>query len=122
MASRGSGSGGGRLQRIEAQMQRVLAELIAREVKDPRVGHVTVTQVAVAADLGVARVYVVPFGDLAPRPEMLEGLKAAAGFLRGEVGRRVGLRHAPRLEFLADDSFDRAAQLSALISAANKPQ
>ena len=53
---------------------------------------------------------------------MLEGLAAAAGFLRGEVGRRVGLRHAPRLEFVQDDSFDRAAQLTALIDSANKPR
>ena len=48
------------------------------------------------------------------------GLQAASGFLRGEVGRRVGLRHAPRLKFVHDDSFDRAARLNALISAANK--
>jgi ribosome-binding factor A len=68
----------------------------------------------------VARVFVVPFGGAEAHPQMLEGLKAAAGFLRGEVGRRVGLRHAPRLEFVRDDSFDRAAHLSALISAANK--
>jgi ribosome-binding factor A len=52
----------------------------------------------------------------------LQGLTAAAGFLRGEVGRRVGLRHAPRLAFVADESFDRAAELSALITAANKPR
>lgn len=103
-------------------MQRELAELLGREVKDPRVGPVTVTQVSLAPDLSVARVYVVPFGGATPRPDLLEGLKAAAGFLRGEVGRRVGMRHAPRLEFLIDDSFDRAAQLSALISAANKPR
>lgn len=117
----GKGSGSSRLQRFEGQMQRVLAELIPREVKDPRVGPVTITQVALAADLGSARVFFVPFGDRV-HPELLDGLRAAAGFLRGEVGRRVGLRHAPRLEFVADDSFDRAAHLTALISAANKPR
>ena len=120
MASQGKGSG--RLRRIEAQMQRVLAELIPREVKDPRVGPVTVTQVALAPDLSTARVFIVPFGDAGGRPDVLAGLKAAAGFLRGEVGRAVGLRHAPRLDFVRDDSFDRAAELSALISAANKPR
>jgi len=103
-------------------MQRVLAELIQREVKDPRVGPVTITQVALAADLGSARVYFVPFGMPGAHPDVLEGLRAAAGFLRGEVGRRVGLRHAPRLEFVADDSFDKAAHLTALIDAANKPR
>jgi ribosome-binding factor A len=116
------GQGSSRLQRIEAQMQRVLAELIPREVKDPRVGPVTITQVALAPDLSQAQVYFVQFGDKSKHPDALAGLSAAAGFLRGEVGRRVGLRHAPRLAFIADDSFDRAAQLSALISAANKPR
>jgi ribosome-binding factor A len=110
------------LQRIGSQMQRELAELIPREVKDPRVGPVTVTQVVVAPDLSQAQVYFLPFGVAGRYPEALTGLTAAAGFLRGEVGRRVGLRHAPRLVFIADESFDRAAQLSALISAANKPR
>ena len=116
------GKGSGRLRRIESQMQRVLAGLIPREVKDPRVGPVTITQVALAPDLSHARVYVVPFGATDSHPDAVDGLKAAAGFLRGEVGRAVGLRHAPRLEFLRDDSFDRAAQLTALIDAANKPR
>ena len=111
-----------RLQRMEAQMQRALAELVSREVKDPRIGPVTITQVALARDLSHARVFVVSFGGTDAHPQMLEGLQAAAGFLRGEVGRRVGLRHAPRLQFLLDDSFDRAAALNALISSANKPE
>jgi ribosome-binding factor A len=121
MVTRSSGSSG-RLQRIEAQMQRVLAEMIPREVKDPRVGPVTITQVALARDLSEAQVYFVPFGTKGKHPEAQQGLNAAAGFLRGEVGRRVGMRHAPRLTFVTDDSFDRAAELSALISAANKPR
>ncbi len=90
------GKGGGRLQRMEAQMQRVLAELIPREVKDPRVGPVTITQVALAPDLSLAQVFFVPFGLPGKHPEALQGLAAAAGFLRGEVGRQVacGTRHA----------------------------
>ena len=126
-----SGRGGGRTQRMEAEMQRVLAELLRREVKDPRVGMVTVTQVALAPDLSLARVLFVPFGMptegdaaavAARNEEQLQGLEAAARFLRGEVARRVGLRHAPRLVFVADDSFDRAAHLSALINKAVKPE
>ncbi len=111
-------------------MQRVLAELLRREVKDPRVGMVTVTQVTLAPDLSLARVLFVPFGMpaegdaeavAARSQEQLQGLEAASRFLRGEVARRVGLRHAPRLVFVADDSFDRAAHLTALISKATKP-
>lgn len=103
-------------------MQRVLAELIPRAVKDPRVGPVTITQVEMAADLGAARVFFVPFGRPGAHPQALEGLNAAAGFLRGEVGRALSLRHAPKLVFVADDSFDRAARLTDLISEANKPR
>jgi ribosome-binding factor A len=118
----GREGGNTRQQRIESQMQRELSTLLAREVKDPRVGKLTVTQVAVARDMSHAQVYVLPFGQAVAHPDMLDGLKAAAGFLRGEVGRRVGLRHAPRLDFVLDDSFDRAARLSALITSVNKPQ
>lgn len=113
---------GNRQQRVEAQIQRVLAELLRSEVKDPRVGPVTVTQVVLSPDKSVARAYVVPFGAAADsQPELLAGLKAAAGFLRGEVGRRVGLRHAPRLDFVLDESFDRAARLASLLSNSAKP-
>jgi ribosome-binding factor A len=122
MATRGASGGGGRLQRMEAQMQRVLAEMIPREVKDPRVGPVTITQVKLARDLSHAEVLFVPFGEANAHPDAAEGLRAAAGFLRGEVGRRAGLRHAPRLNFVQDDSFDKAAQLTALINAAIKPR
>jgi ribosome-binding factor A len=106
---------------MEVQMLRELAMMLAREVKDPRVGQVTVTHVALSADLGHAQVFVMPFAGSNSHPEMLEGLQAAAGFLRGEVGRRVGLRHAPRLDFVLDETLDRAAKLTALITEANKP-
>ncbi|MDR2215574.1 MAG: 30S ribosome-binding factor RbfA [Nevskiaceae bacterium] len=110
---------GNRPQRVEAQIQRVLAAMLPREVKDPRVGPLTVTQVSLTADKSVARVYVVPFAQSADaHPQLLEGLRAAGGFLRGEVGRRVGLRHAPRLEFVLDDSFDKAARLESLLAEA----
>ena len=101
-------------------MQRTLAELLSREVKDPRIGPLTVTLVTAARDLSTAKVHVVAFGGAKAPPEMLTGLAAAAGFLSGEVGRRVGLRHAPRLEFVIDDTFERAAKLTALITAAVK--
>jgi ribosome-binding factor A len=107
-----------RKRRIEAEIQRVLSEVIAREVKDPRVGNVTITSVSVAADMGSARVYFTPFAAKHPHEEVRRGLTHAGGFLRGEVGRRLRLRHAPRLEFVFDDTVDRAARLSGLIERA----
>ena len=109
-----------RKRRIEAEIQRVLSELIAREVKDPRVGNVTITAVNVAADMGTARVYFTPFASLNPHEEVRIGLTHAGGFLRGEVGRRLRLRHAPRLEFIFDDTADKASKLTGLIERAVK--
>ena len=108
----------GRLRKIEAQLQRVLAELIAREVKDPRVGSVTITGVRLAADMGVVRVFYAPFASTHPQEEVQSGLTRAAGFLRGEAGRRLGLRHAPRLDFVFDDTPEKAARLTGLIDRA----
>jgi ribosome-binding factor A len=107
-----------RNQKIESELQRVLAELIAREVKDPRVGNVTITAVTVAPDLSTARVFFVPFASQNPPDDVRDGLTHAAGFLRGEAGRRLRLRHAPRLEFVFDESLEHAARLTDLIDKA----
>jgi ribosome-binding factor A len=107
-----------RTHRIEAQMQRALAELLTRGVKDPRVGKVTVTGVRMAPDLSVARVDFLPFAGSRPAQEVLAGLTSAAGYLRGEVARELKLRHAPRLEFRVDEDLDRAQRLTELIHSA----
>ena len=107
-----------RNRRIESEIQRVLAGLIAREVKDPRVGNVTITAVSVAPDMGTARVYFTPFASLHSAAQVRDGLTHAASFLRGELGRRLSLRHAPRLTFVFDDSVAGAARLTSLIDRA----
>jgi ribosome-binding factor A len=107
-----------RTQRIEAEIQRVLAALIAREVKDPRVGNVTVTAVSMAADKSSARIFFTPFASSNPPEQVRIGLTHAAGYLRGELGRRLGLRHAPRLEFVFDESVEGAERLTRLIDGA----
>jgi ribosome-binding factor A len=113
-------SSNSRHRRIEGEIQRALSELVARGVKDPRVGSVTITDVKVAADLSTARVFFTPFASKHEPDEVREGLTSAGAYLRGEVGRRLRLRHAPRLEFVFDDSFDKAAKLTALIDSAPK--
>ena len=104
--------------RLESEMQRVVSDLIRREVRDPRVGPVTITAVSAAPDLSVVRVLFVPFGTGHPPAEVEAGLNRAAGFLRGEAGRRLGLRHAPRLEFAFDETIERADRLTNLIDSA----
>jgi ribosome-binding factor A len=107
-----------RTQRLESEFQRVLAALIAREVKDPRIGNVTVTAVSIAADSGLARVFFTPFASHHTPEEVRSGLTRAAGFLRWELGRRLALRYTPRLEFVFDQSVEDAARLTSLINRA----
>ena len=107
-----------RHQRIAAQMQRTLAELLPRAVKDPRVGQLTITAVSLLEDLSLARIWFLPFGNGGDVEEQLAGLRSAAGFLRGEIARQMGLRHAPRLEFLVDTALEQAQALTRLINSA----
>jgi ribosome-binding factor A len=107
-----------RKQRVEHGLRDVLTELIAREVKDPRVRAatlITVTRVELNVDLSVAQVYVSIVGDDATADGVIAGLAKAAGFLRGPVGRRLHLQHAPELRFLADASIDMSEKLAAII-------
>ncbi len=106
---------GGRARRVEAQIQRALAELLPRTVKDPRVGSVTITAVKLAPDMSEAQVFFLPFARKHAAAESLRGLNSASGLLRGVVGRQLGLRHAPRLQFVIDEQLERAQELTTLI-------
>jgi ribosome-binding factor A len=101
-------------------MQRVLSTLVSREVRDPRVGNITLTSVSVAPDMSTARIWFVPIGDKHTPEEVSEGLNRAAGFLRGELGRALQLRHAPKLEFIYDQQIENADKLTRLINRAVK--
>ncbi len=108
--------------RVSEQLRRELAVLIQQEVKDPRLGMVTVADVEVSTDLAHARVYVTVLDDEADdggrAAETVALLNRAAGFLRRELGRRVVLRTIPRLRFFYDRSISRGADLNALIERA----
>ncbi|HEX2688396.1 MAG TPA: 30S ribosome-binding factor RbfA [Kofleriaceae bacterium] len=107
-----------RKQRVEHGLRDVLAELIAREVKDPRVRAatlITVTKVELNVDLSVANVYLSIIGDDAIAEGVLAGLTKAAGFLRGPVARKLNLQRAPELRFQADASIDMSEKLAAII-------
>ena len=109
-----------RTDRVADQLQKELAVLIQREVKDPRLGMVTVSGVEVSRDLGYADVHVTLLGDDTPEriKENLKVLKQAAGFLRGQIARRIKLRHVPELRFHYDESVVRGQRLSSLIEEA----
>lgn len=108
-----------RTKRVEAQIQRELAQLIQFELKDPRVGLVTVSGVEVSKDLAYAKVFITALGDEQHSvDEMLAALNHAAGFLRRELGKHLTTRVTPQLSFIYDESVERGASLSALIDAA----
>jgi ribosome-binding factor A len=107
-----------RSERIGEQIQRLLSDLIRREVKDPRVGSVTITAVEVSRDLSHAKVFFLPFDTSRDAREVLAALGSAAGFLRVQLKRQLGIRQVPELHFQLDESIDRAARLSSLINAA----
>ncbi len=104
-----------RTRRLGEQIQRELAEIIQRELKDPRVGFVTVSAVDVSRDLKYAKVYITELGEESHREELLEALSHAAGFLRRELGRRLTVRAVPELRFQYDTSIEYGAKLEALI-------
>lgn len=106
---------GRRADRVSTLMQEEISRLILRSVKDPRIGFVTVTRVKVSGDLRHARVYIASARDgQKPSQEALIGLKRAAGFLRGELGRRLCLRYVPELLFSLDDSLEQELHLAEL--------
>jgi ribosome-binding factor A len=105
-----------RLARLSEQLRREIAELLRTSVRDPRVGGVTVTAVHVSADLSTARVHVRVPREKAERSATLEGLDAAAPFLRRTLGRTLHVRRIPELRFLEDTSFERAQRIEDLLA------
>ena len=104
--------------RVAEQIQRDLAEMLRLEVKDPRIGMVTLTGVEVTADYAHAKVFFTTLGDADQVAAATEGLNRAAGFLRHELGHRIKLRSIPQLHFIYDESVARGVRLSRLIDEA----
>jgi len=106
-----------RAERIADQIQREVADIIARDLADPRVDGVTVSGARVSRDLANATVYVTFRAD-ADASQTLRGLEAASGFLRRKLGERVRLRRLPKLHFVEDTTLDTATRVDALIESA----
>ena len=107
--------------RIADQIQRSLAELIRLEVRDPRVGLVTLTGVELSRDQSHAKVFFTVMGAAGDAEEAARGLARAAGFLRTELAHRLTIRKVPELHFEFDESVERGVRLSRLIDEAVAP-
>jgi ribosome-binding factor A len=116
---------GSRPARVGDQIRVELAELLARAVKDPGLGFVTITQVKVTPDLQLARVFYTALGDEKARRATARALERARPFLRRQVGERLQLRRVPALEFRYDMSIehtDRIEQILQELHAADRPE
>jgi ribosome-binding factor A len=111
-----------RVQRIAEQIKKELAELLRMELKDPRLGFVTVTRVEVAGDLQHVKAFVSVFGNEEEKRQTLAALERAAGFLRGEITRRLHLRLAPELVFRLDESGEHSSRIEALLKELRKEE
>ncbi|MDE1941806.1 MAG: 30S ribosome-binding factor RbfA [Betaproteobacteria bacterium] len=107
-----------RSRRIGDQIQKDLSDLIRRELKDPRVGMVTITAVEVSSDYSHAKVYVASLQGQESLHRSLDALRESAGFLRRLLGKRLTTRTLPQLHFLEDQTLDRAMAISSLIDEA----
>ncbi len=108
----------GRSQKVGDQIQRELSDIIHRELRDPRVGMITLTAVDVSPDCAYATVYFTCL-DSAHVPAAKAGLARATGFLRSQIGKRIKIWTTPELKFVYDESVERGDRLSRLIDSAN---
>ena len=112
---------GGRMRRVDEAVREVLSDAISKDLKDPRVGFVTVTAVKTSPDLRHARVYVSVLGEEPERVATLEGLRSAHGFLQAVIASQLSLKRTPTLAFEYDETVVRAARLNELMKADPAP-
>ena len=109
--------------RINGEVQRVLAEVIRGDIKDPRINPFTsVVAVEVAPDLKTCKAYISVLGDDASMADTLVGLKSAEGFIRSQIAKKVNLRHTPEIRFIMDQSIAYGVNMSKLIDDVNKKE
>ncbi len=106
---------GDRIRRVDEAVRQVLTDAVAQDLQDPRIGFVTMTSVKTTPDLRHARVYVSVLGDEQQRAATLAGLSSAHGALQRRIARELRLKRTPTLEFLYDDTTDRAMRLEEIL-------
>ncbi len=104
-----------RPERVGGQIRTEITEMLSREIKDPGIGFVTVTDVKVSADLQHARVYYTTLGDEKGRRDSARALDRAAPFIRRQLAHRLRLRRTPELQFFFDDSIERHDRLERIL-------
>ncbi len=108
--------------RMSDRIHQILSALLLREVSDPRLRQVSVTEVKLDPELMHATVYVIALGDATREAEVMAAFRRANGFLRREVGKRVRLRHTPELHFQWDHTLEQADRINKIISTLDIPE
>ncbi|MBX5440883.1 MAG: 30S ribosome-binding factor RbfA [Solirubrobacteraceae bacterium] len=103
------------MRRVDEAVRQVVSDAVAHDLKDPRIGFVTVTEVKTSPDLRRARVYVSVLGDRKARTASLAGLESAHGFLQKRLSQQLRLKHTPELQFVLDETSATAFRLERLI-------
>jgi ribosome-binding factor A len=110
----------GRVRKVADRIQVIVAEMLERRIKDARLGFVTVTDVRVTGDTQHATIFYTVLGDDAQRVASGAALESAKGLIRSEVGKQLGMRHTPTLEFILDALPDSAAHIEDLLAQARR--
>ena len=109
-----------RTRRLAGRISEIVAQMLERRIKDPRLGFVTVTETRLTSDWQEATVYYTVFGSEEEQAETAVALRSATGVIRSEVGRLIGLRHTPSIEFVADTLPDSSRRIEDLVAAARQ--
>ncbi|MBQ6296515.1 MAG: 30S ribosome-binding factor RbfA [Selenomonadaceae bacterium] len=104
-----------RLEKLQELIKQEMSKMLLKELKDPRIGFVTVTDVEMTGDLREAKIYVSVMGDAEQVKSSLEGLNSALGFVRREIGQRIRLRFTPEISFALDTSLDYGDHIQKLL-------
>ena len=104
-----------RIEKLQELIKQEMSKMLLREIKDPRIGFVTVTDVEMTGDLREAKIYVSVMGDEKKVQDTLKGLKSALGFIRREIGKRIRLRFTPEISFALDTSLDYSEHIQKIL-------
>lgn len=111
-----------RVEKVQELMKQEVSKMLLRDIKDPRIGFVTVTQVELTGDLREAKIYVSIMGSEQQTEDSWQGLQSALGFIRREIGRRIRLRFTPSISFALDKSLDYSAHIQELLNKINSEE
>ncbi|AMA72708.1 MULTISPECIES: 30S ribosome-binding factor RbfA [Aneurinibacillus] len=109
-----------RTNRVGEQIKKELSQILQQEIKDPRIGFVTITGVEVSGDLSIAKVFISVLGGDEQKVDTMRALEKAKGFMRSEIGRRITLRHTPDLVFKFDESVEYGSRIESLLNQINQ--